>query len=417
MNDADLVIIYVGLISYIGAIVQGITTFGDAIVMHMLWHIAILVAPDVMRATPYVDSYLVGIVLILSVRSVFVQAVFVLRSLDFMNKPLLVWLLPAQGFTILIGAVILDKFSTSWWLGVSLGIIFLVAAVVFGTVSARKVVHNRRIGHVPQHRNHKEYEITMRHKLGMTAASLIGGVLTGIAGVGGPPMMIASVMLDVPQPVLRGTFPFTALAGATVRFVASLVYGLYSADACMLYVAACIGAFAGLFVGIELSGRIAHDTFIFSVCWLMMFGAVALMQLSGWLTVLSLALCMLSFAALQAYSARAARHREIGRGQPPDLTTTQTAHAGVRTADVTASKSAPMSRCATPVARPQDFVSRGEAPQVEDIDDIDDAAVREAHVVDSILQAFTSLTSSFAGPTRSGRVTPVDAAPRADGIR
>jgi uncharacterized membrane protein YfcA len=336
MNDYDKVVLFIGFISYIAAILQGVVTFGDAIVIHLAWRVAVLVAPTVMMSTPYGTNHLVAVSLTLSVRALFVQPVFCWRSREYLNWPLLKVMLPIQLVMIVLGAIVLERFHNTSWLGPLLGVSLGVFAIGFGVVSARQLVKNRQMG-IVVHKSHHDFVITRSHQWWMAIASIVSGVMSGIVGIGGPALMVAAVVNDMPQPVLRGAFPFCWAASFVVRDAWSLANGEYLFDAWMLFAAAGIGSIAGLLWGIEIGARLPHDIFIFSACWIMFFGGVSLADLSGVWILITMACCFLSFAALRMLGPAASKPTGIAPIAPQVI---------------------------------EEAVSHGEAPQIEIIDDI-----------------------------------------------
>jgi uncharacterized membrane protein YfcA len=301
MDNYDYVIIYIGLVSYIAAIVQGVTTFGDAIVVHILWRVGVIVAPDIMASTPFGDNHLLAVTVLLTVRSVGVQIIFCARSMDFLCWKLLRILLPVQAACVVVGGLVLSHFEHSESLGPVLGAIFGIAAVAFGALSVRQVVNNRRKGVVAR-KDYREFDINHSVQGWIALAGVGSGLMQGVVSIGGPPMMIAAVALDLPQPVLRGVFPFTSLFGFGIRLVECIVFGWIDARSWMLFVAISIGAVAGLQVGIEISGNLPHDVFIVCVCWLMLFAAIAIAQTSGAVVFGSFGLCAVTFVGLYFWS-------------------------------------------------------------------------------------------------------------------
>ena len=312
MNNYDIVIIYTGLISYVAAVVQGVTTFGDAIVVHLLWRVGVILMPEIMASTPFGENHLLAATVLLTVRSFVVQIVFSYRSREFFCWKILRVLLPVQAFFVVLGGQILSRFEEATWLGPAMGFAFGVAAILFGLVSVRQVVRNRKAG-VVERRDWREFDISTKVIQWMSVGGVGTGLMQGLVSIGGPPMMIVAVALDIPQPVLRGIFPFTSLFGFGVRLVECLFLGWIEVRSWMLFVSICMGAIAGLQVGIEISGSLPHDVFIVCVCWLMLFAAIAISLVPGFVVFGSFVVCGATFLGLHVWTKRHQRAVEARR--------------------------------------------------------------------------------------------------------
>ena len=297
MNDYDIVILFIGFLSYAAAIVQGVTTMGDAIAVHAGWRIAVLLAPKVMASTPYGEDHLLGVTIMLSIRSFVVQIYFAYRSRKLICLPLLKVALPASLVTMALGAVVLDQYHASWWLSAVVGSIFGVFAAVFLAVNVAELVKNRREGTV-KHLAAADFELTTRVKVWIGIATAASGFLAGVVGVGAPPMIVAALLLDIPQEILRGVLPFVWMGDYIIRFFGSWMLGRYDGAAWMLYFAISLGAVAGLHVGIELGQGLPHDMFVVFVCWLLLFAAISIAQLPGLCVLVAVVLCAASFGVL-----------------------------------------------------------------------------------------------------------------------
>ena len=340
MNDYDYVIIFVGFASYLGAIVQGITTFGDAIVIHLLVAHRRSAGParhelnTIRREPPCWPRRLT-----LSVRSMAVSAAFSWQSRQFVSWPLIKVLAPIQIFMVLLGAYVLDRYHASPLLGPILGSLYCIAAMVFAWGAIRSIIDEHKSQQAvaavipsPQRGGGNandemevraassrerspngdsvvavvppEFHVTRKLQACLGSASFLGGFMNGIVGVGGPPVMIVALWMKVPPTTLRGFIPQTGFLSFVVRDAMTLAAGRYELGAWEMYAAAVMGAVAGLYVGIELGGRLAKDVYVILVCWLLLFAAVAIAQLSAWFVIAAFAACGLSFAALAWFKMR-----------------------------------------------------------------------------------------------------------------
>jgi hypothetical protein len=121
MSDYDIVIFFVGLLSYFAAIVQGVTTFGDNVVFHIGWRLAVIAAPAVLHSTPLGANDLELVVMMLSVRAGFTQPYFLYLSRKHADRALLPFTIAPALVTLFVFTEVLRAHSSSPWLRVALG--------------------------------------------------------------------------------------------------------------------------------------------------------------------------------------------------------------------------------------------------------------------------------------------------------
>ncbi|KAG2493375.1 hypothetical protein HYH03_008507 [Edaphochlamys debaryana] len=92
-----------------------------------------------------------------------------------------------------------------------------------------------------------------------SGAGLAGGVMGGMTGIGGPPIMFMFDRLQVPKETVRGTN--AVLNILQVRLITYLVMGVFKIEDLSLYAATSVCALVGLGIGIALNGRINQAGF------------------------------------------------------------------------------------------------------------------------------------------------------------
>lgn len=322
-SDADLIIVLVGLVSYVASIFQGVFTFGDAIFFHVVWHTLSLLAPDFLSHTPYGSEYLLGATMMLSVRSGINQPYFCYKSWKY-RCPKLLWVsIPTTTVCALLGTYVLyETQATGTWLHYFLGFSYGSMALAFAVLTTKRAMRNEAAGVVKMSlQNDDEWNVTKPQLFMFGVSCCLGGFLSGLVNVGGPPMMLMALYLDLPHRVIRGTTPFVFCTSLTTRFLVLLFAGAYKPEAWMLYAAILLGSFAGLLVGVELAGVLTHDTVAFSCCWIIFFAAVGTAGVSFAWTVASVVFCGLSFLAFHRVRAvhRQRRLTELQQEPEPPL--------------------------------------------------------------------------------------------------
>ena len=297
MNDYDLVILFCGILSYFSAVCHVIATVGDAIVFHVFWRVASLLAPIAMESTPYGKNHLLGVTLILSIRAIAVEVVTCYRNRETACWPLLSITVPISLVMMSVGSIILDRFHDEWWLGAVIGIFFGLFAFVF-MIAYNFVVLARRAKGIRDVVDPKKFVITPVLRWSMGVATAVSGFLTGVTGIGALPIVFVGILFGIPPFLLRNTLPFIAFADFLFRFLGSLSLGRYDPDAWMLYVAAAFGAGCGVPLGVEFGRGLPQDTFVLCACWLSIFAGLTISGMPGYALVIALLIAFFSFAVI-----------------------------------------------------------------------------------------------------------------------
>jgi hypothetical protein len=324
MSDYDIVIFFVGLLSYFAAVVQGVTTFGDNIVFHIVWRLAVIAVPAVMHSTPLGANDLELVVMMLSVRAGFTQPYFAFLSRKHRKTELLPITIPAVLTTLLLGTAILRDHAGSPWIRWMLGVFFGGAAIILGTLEIRKIFfkHNAAPPSTSD-----DFVFERKHKIALLFASLAAGIFGGMSNVINPPFMVFKLVFNVPNRAMRSFLPPTMGLCFAIRFVYLLFTGGYDPRCWMAYVAVVTGGFAGLFVGTFISegSSVTPEFIAFSVCWLMMLAALALGEVPAVVTVVACVLCIISMALFPTAMRRRRATLEAAKAQeeasrPSELT-------------------------------------------------------------------------------------------------
>ena len=92
-------------------------------------------------------------------------------------------------------------------------------------------------------------------------AGILGGVLGGISTIWGPPMLMYLVMLRLPKETFIRTVGLIWFAGSIPLIAAYVDNGILTGEVAPLSLLACVPAFAGMWAGQRIRGRIDQETF------------------------------------------------------------------------------------------------------------------------------------------------------------
>lgn len=188
--------------------------------------------------------------------------------------------------TVPIGTLMLEHCGRSLWMKRLLGILFL--GLAFQQASSWK----------PPSELREDLDARKRHiTMSVVAASMSSGLLRGIFGVAGPPMMVLLRFYSIDRNLWR-------CLGSTVRLTMVATQGFMLGlradlrpECWSVYLALAIGGLTGLSLGNSAAHRVDAATFD---CWLLLFlGAGALMMLcSGHAALKNAAAAAVAFTAV-----------------------------------------------------------------------------------------------------------------------
>lgn len=300
----NLVLALVGLLSYVSSFVLGATSFADAITFHIGWGVITAIATllassssELLKDTPFEGmSNLQIVTLLAAVRSSALFPIFAYLARDDFCWKLFRWTAPCQAVMVIIGALVLNQYASASWLSVLVAVVLCALAVIFyaqiwfassslpipsKTASADETSTTAAAASVTvltkeekveeENENHPqektdanassestsrasstvdgEFPITHKHEVAVAIASILGGLLGGLCGANGPPLLVCSILFNFPPAINRGMLPPTAAIIFPLRAVVSLILGEFRADAWMFYVVTVVGGCCGVFAG------------------------------------------------------------------------------------------------------------------------------------------------------------------------
>jgi len=144
MHDYDKVLLFIGVQAYLGSLLQGITTFGDAIFFHLAWGVAVRFFPDTMHNTVLGSNDLKLVSLLMSTRAAVASPTFAYLTRKHWQPKLIATAMPINLMFTLFGTWLLHGHSEAPWIKPVLGTTFSACGFFFGFRVARFVWRARR---------------------------------------------------------------------------------------------------------------------------------------------------------------------------------------------------------------------------------------------------------------------------------
>ncbi|XRB15528.1 transmembrane sulfite exporter TauE/SafE [Pseudoscourfieldia marina] len=92
------------------------------------------------------------------------------------------------------------------------------------------------------------------------AAGILSGIIGGVCGVHGPPIIAVYSLIQMDKDSVRATSTAISIAVITVRVISYLVFGLFHIQIVLYSLCSC-GALVGLYAGIEAARRVDGQSF------------------------------------------------------------------------------------------------------------------------------------------------------------
>lgn len=280
LNNYDRAIILIGIMSYASSVIQGVLTFGDAIVFHLWWRLIVVFNPGFFHDTPFGDNDLENSTLLLSCRAMIAYPVLCYVSRKDFNWKLFRFVCPATCLTILIGAAVLSAEGNSEWLKLTVGAIFVLIGATFAYLKFVRPSQPANAADEQSVEDRIESMVNNRAFVaGMVVCSIASGLLGGVVNVSGPTYMIGILYYSMPKSLVRGTFPQMITISYGLRFIVTALVGGYDKRLWMAYLSMAVGGGCGIYAGDAIGARVGDRTFSFLVCWLLVFAGVALAEM------------------------------------------------------------------------------------------------------------------------------------------
>lgn len=146
MNSPVLVHICIFIFNFLASIIQGLTGFGDAVLLHVLWYTACVSKPDVFLSTPLGENSVSAVALLMYVRIIFSAPLLAYMSLEdgvFSWSMTIAMVIPS--FTCAVGGVfVFRSLQHGDTLKRILGVSSLIFAVLYAVIVAGKYVWRRK---------------------------------------------------------------------------------------------------------------------------------------------------------------------------------------------------------------------------------------------------------------------------------
>jgi uncharacterized membrane protein YfcA len=274
----------IGVLSFLAAVVQGAVTFGDALVFQVLWRVLAFFIPGVLHAAPLGGNDLLQATLLLSVRSPFTQAWFSYASRAQLAPRPVALAFPFMLVSMAVGTFVLRDYYAAPWLPTALGAALIGCAVAIGLLmvyrerqNARRRAHDALLAAGPSTIDRAALFVWgPTQKAALCVAAVGAGITGGVANIGGPPFMVMSLVLDLPNDVVRGVAPPLQALVFAARFVYFLAIGAYDSRAWLAYASIVVCGMGGQFLGLRLRGSVRHAHSNFIILWFILLGGLLL---------------------------------------------------------------------------------------------------------------------------------------------
>jgi uncharacterized membrane protein YfcA len=354
MDNYDFAVIFFYFLSAVASLVHGISGFGDAIILHMGWNIAVALKPelqDTILGTKNVEL----IAILVSLRVVFVGGALTYMTRAGFSKAIFLRFMPAECIGVLLGAWI-GSWTDDAVLKPLLGVVFLLCGVFYLAVKGKQYYARQGQQEEEQQQTKERSEVAAVsvespteaqpemppgavvaempvvvvkeaipqhldaegniHPRILQGAIFFGGVAglgLGMTGVGGPAMMLFVLWYELPPAVARGTIPAATLVAGGFRLVYTQVTGGYHYEAWLLYAAVLVGGLMGLFVGNEIGRRMTEIVFTFFLQSLLLLACISMLGVSPFIVLIMGVVCVVGVYAVHVWDRE--RRRRIAEAE------------------------------------------------------------------------------------------------------
>ena len=296
--SSDVIVCFIlFVINFVASIVTGMTSFGDAILLHVFWEACTYLAPDTMHDTSLGVDDIKTITEIMYIRNIVFAPILVYFTYKdggtFSKTMFLMMAVPSLVFGI-FGAFLLGVVDED-----VLRFVFGVSSLVFGAVYAGARMYYSCFPKDGASRMPKlsdaydaDGRIRLRIKVGGGIAACAAGLMGSLTGVGGPPLIIFILVLNVPSQITRVNYSASGYPAVIARFLMAIFSNLLRADRIIFYATSLAGGGAGLALGIFIGRVIGPTTFSTVVFCLLMLAATVMITSSAMILMSLMVSCL-----------------------------------------------------------------------------------------------------------------------------
>jgi uncharacterized membrane protein YfcA len=334
----EVVVGYLVLINFVGSFVQGITTFGDAIIIQIMWHALASATGEWMHTTPLGNADVQIAALLQYSRTIVLNPLVACLAYRggarYVPMKLVVAAMVPQVLSTIFGEqllLVVPHQVLKVWFGIGclcFAFLFVSMKVYRSGLPAYLILksHGRqvpldgddglaspevaspemaspemaspevafpevaspttRLDHVLQ--THPAMERKVQVATAITSA--ISGLTGALTGIGGPPFMILILLFDLPPPFVRLLFPVATLPSVYVRYALALRDGLITRDMLPYHgISVCAGV-VGVLCGNRIGRCVGPKTFNVVVLVLLILAALVMLVDIPLLSLVMLAL-------------------------------------------------------------------------------------------------------------------------------
>ena len=316
IDTYDATVIFMYCLSALASVVQGISGFGDAIVLHLGWNIATTNFPT-LHGTIIGANDVRLISQLMSFRNITLQGCLAYMAKEGFSKKLFKIICPIHCITVIVGSELL-QYVKDEILKPILGSVFLVIGAVFVLVKLRLAL-------MECHRQRKcagddksddalepqrvvptstyldaEGELQTVVKCAAAIAGAVAGLGQGLSGVGGPPLMIFVLWFQLPPMMVRATIPLSFLSAGLIQFTYGIVRSQYNWAMWLVYIHVVVGGLMGLLLGNHIGRRISGPMFTVFLLSLLFLACLSLLEVHIYVLMIATGVCLV-LAAVTHY--------------------------------------------------------------------------------------------------------------------
>ena len=276
----------------VGVIVYALSSFGNAIFFHVLYHACSVASPDLCNGgLPLVVAYITfGSIVLFPM-----QIVILYKHI---NWKLAFYLTISQQLSQYIGMYLLLTFDSIWFQRI-LGYFFYIVAVemLYSNVKKRYITIE---GAVSSDCITERYQIDSYKKMTLVfTTGFLSGLFSGLFATGGPPLIIFVAVSQLNSLECRATFAICFAIQNIGRIIVYLFYqssvDVYTHDFIVVIVAVVAGASVSLLAGNYFAQFINQDKFIQVLCAVLAISSILLIT-SGYDNISAITIALLLVA-------------------------------------------------------------------------------------------------------------------------
>ncbi len=273
----------------VGVIVYALSSFGNAIFFHVLYHACSVASPNLC------DGGLPLVVAYITFGSIILFPMQIVILYKHINWKLAFYLTISQQLSQYIGMYLLLTFD-SIWIQRILGYFFYIVAVemLYSNVKKRYLTIE---GAVSTDCITEKYQIDSFKKMILIfTTGFLSGLFSGLFATGGPPLIIFVAVSQLNSLECRATFAICFAIQNIGRIIVYLFYqssvNVYTYDFIIVIVAVIAGAYVSLLAGNYLAKFINQDKFIQVLCAVLAISSILLIT-SGYDNIITVIIALL----------------------------------------------------------------------------------------------------------------------------